>query len=139
MSGGGKNEMTECEICGVEIKKGHARYIQIGTSKLRVCEACARYGTAVVEPEKKNSSSLLARKRNLHHKEMDIEIEELDMDMDDYGRKVKEAREKAGLKQEELAKMINEKHSLLRKIENNAITPTEEVRMKIERVLKPYL
>ena len=131
--------MTECEICGVEIKKGHARYIQIGTSKLRVCEACARYGTAVVEPENKNSSSLLARKGNLHHKGMDIEIEELDMDMDDYGRKVKEAREKAGLKQEELAKMINEKHSLLRKIENNAITPTEEVRMKIERVLKPYL
>jgi len=133
--------MTECEICGVEIKKGHARYIQIGTSKLRVCEACARYGTAVVEPENKNSSSLLARKGNLHHKGMDIEIEELDMDMDmeDYGRKVKEAREKAGLKQEELARMINEKHSLLRKIENDAITPTEEVRMKIERVLKPYL
>ena len=133
--------MTECEICGVEIKKGHARYIQIGTSKLRVCEACARYGTAVVEPENKNSSSLLARKGNLHHKGMDIEIEELDMDMDmeDYGRKVKEAREKAGLKQEELARMINEKHSLLRKIENDAITPTEEVRMKIQRVLKPYL
>jgi len=133
--------MTECEICGVEIKKGHARYIQIGTSKLKVCEACARYGTAVVEPENKNSSSLLARKGNLHHKGMDIEIEELDMDMDmeDYGRKVKEAREKAGLKQEELARMINEKHSLLRKIENDAITPTEEVRMKIERVLKPYL
>ena len=133
--------MTECEICGVEIKKGHARYIQIGTSKLRVCEACARYGTAVVEPENKNSSSLLARKGNLHHKGMDIEIEELDMDMDmeDYGRKVKEAREKAGLKQEELARIINEKHSLLRKIENDAITPTEEVRMKIQRVLKPYL
>jgi len=134
--------MTECEICGAEIKKGHARYIRIGTSKLRVCEACARYGTAVVEPEKKgNSSSLLARRRDLYQMERDIEIEELDMDVDmeDYGRKVKEAREKAGLKQEELARMINEKHSLLRKIENETITPTEEVRMKIERVLKPYL
>ena len=96
-----------------------------------------------IRDRNKNSSSLLARKGNLHHKGMDIEIEELDMDMDmdmeDYGRKVKEAREKAGLKQEELARMINEKHSLLRKIENDAITPTEEVRMKIERVLKPYL
>ena len=134
--------MTECEICGAEIKKGHARYIRIGTSKLRVCEACARYGTAVVEPEKKeNSPSLLARRRDLYQMERDIEIEELDMDVDmeDYGRKVKEAREKAGLKQEELARMINEKHSLLRKIENETITPTEEVRMKIERVLKPYL
>jgi len=133
--------MTECEICGAKIR-GHPHYIQIGASKLRVCEACARYGTAVTEPERRKSSfssisTMSARQRDMY--QMDIAIEEQEPVMDDYGRKVKEAREKAGLRQEELARMINEKHSLLRKIENETITPTEEVRMKIERVLRPYL
>ena len=137
--------MTECEICGAKIR-GHVHYIQIGASKLRVCEACARYGTAVMEPESekssfgfRSSSTMSARRRRMDLCQMDIAIEEQEPVMDDYGRRVKEAREKAGLKQEELARMINEKHSLLRKIENETITPTEEVRMKIERALRPYL
>jgi len=133
--------MTECEICGAKIR-GRVHYIQIGASKLRVCEACARYGTAMTEPESEkssfgSSSTMSARRRRMDLCQMDIAIEE--PIMDDYGRRVKEAREKAGLKQEELARMINEKHSLLRKIENETITPTEEVRMKIERALRPYL
>jgi putative transcription factor len=61
---------------------------------------------------------------------------EIDAVEEDYGRKIKEAREKAGLKQAELAQRINEKHSLLRKIENEELMPGEEIRKKIERVLK---
>ncbi len=140
--------MTECEICGTEIK-GHARYIQIGNSKLMVCEACARYGTPVMEPGEGGSGSrmalplplsLLRKKESRQIKvDMDRVIEEELALGEDYGRKVKEAREKAGLRQDELARMINEKQSLLRKIENEAMIPTREVQMKIERVLKPYL
>jgi len=58
-----------------------------------------------------------------------VEVEE------DYGRKLKEAREKAGLKQAELANRINEKQSLLRKIENEEIVPSDDVMRKIKRVL----
>jgi putative transcription factor len=66
---------------------------------------------------------------------MDREIEEgLEID-EDYGRKIREARERAGLKQAELAQKINEKQSLLRKIEHEEILPTDEVRVKIARVL----
>jgi putative transcription factor len=66
---------------------------------------------------------------------MDREIEEVLEIAEDYGRKIKEARERAGLKQAELAQRINEKQSVLRKIEHEGIVPTEEVRVKIERVL----
>ncbi len=69
------------------------------------------------------------------YEQMDHEIEEGMEGMEGYGRKIKEARERAGLKQAELAKRINEKQSLLRKIENEEIIPTDEVRRKIERVL----
>lgn len=141
--------MTECEICGAEIE-GKAQYIAIGSSKLRVCKTCARYGTAVTEDaeaqaqvktktsvgsEQAKQAQLTQAKRRLYE-QMDHEIEEgLEID-DDYGRKIKEAREKAGLKQAELALRINERQSLLRKIEHEEIMPTDAVRKKIERLLK---
>lgn len=135
--------MTECEICGVEIK-GKVQYITIGSSKLQVCKACARHGTVVVLDKKAKTTlggepvQLVKAKRGLYE-QMDLVIEE-GMEMgEEYGRKIKEAREKAGLKQAELAKRINEKQSMVRKIENEEIIPSKEVWRKIERVLKSFL
>jgi putative transcription factor len=140
--------MTECEICGTGIV-GKAQYVQIGASKLRVCKTCARYGSAVVDDARAPAhvqaqarttpgtghAQLAAQARRKLYEQMDREIEEgLEID-EDYGRKIKEARERAGLKQAELAQKINEKQSLLRKIEHEEILPTDEVRVKIERIL----
>ncbi len=124
--------MTQCEICGTEIK-GEAQYIIIGSSKLMVCKSCARYGTIVVDKKTKHESRVKSESRL--YELMDHEIEEGMEGMEGYGRRIKEAREKAGLKQAELAKRINEKQSLLRKIENEEIIPSEEVMRKINRVL----
>jgi len=135
--------MTECEICGVEIK-GKAQYIAIGSSRLQVCQKCAPYGTVVMLDKKAKTTPagepppLVKAKRRLYE-QMDLELEaELEIG-EDYGRRVKEAREKAGLKQAELAKRINEKQSLVRKIENEEIIPSKAVWGKIERVLKAFL
>lgn len=125
--------MTECEVCGAEIK-GTAKYVVIGDSKLRVCKACAHYGTVVVEDKNVRVGPLAhatANSRLYEQMDHDLEVEV----EEDYGRKLKEAREKAGLKQAELAKQINEKQSLLRKIENDEITPSDDIKRKIERVL----
>ncbi|MGB2728776.1 MAG: multiprotein-bridging factor 1 family protein [Halobacteriota archaeon] len=138
----------QCEICGLEIK-GEAQYIKIGVSELRVCKSCARHGTVVVVAEAGRTAEVkgseqpqqLARAKGKSrlYEQMDRDIEAGIENEEDYGRKIKEAREKAGLKQAELAKRINEKQSLLRKIENEEIIPGEGVRRKIERVLKPFL
>jgi putative transcription factor len=137
--------MTECEICGAEIA-GKPVYIAIGDSKLRVCRTCSRYGAVVVDDPsaqaRRSPVSLVseqsqqAKARQRLYERMDQELEEGLGIAEDYGRKIKEARERAGLKQEDLAKLINEKHSILRKIENEEIIPTDEVRAKLERVLK---
>jgi len=135
--------MTECEICGAEVE-GKAQYIAIGSSKLRVCKACARHGTVVVEDTQQAKTKItfgservqLAQAKRRLYEQMDHEIEEGLEIAEDYGRKIKEAREKAGLKQAELAQSINEKQSLLRKIEHEEIIPSDEVRGKIERLLK---
>jgi putative transcription factor len=137
--------MTECEICGAAIA-GKVLYISIGSSKLQVCRACSRHGAAVVDDPhataRWSSGSVvseqaqLAKARQRLYERMDHELEEGLEIAEDYGQRIKEARERAGLKQEDLAKRINEKHSLLRKIENEEILPTAEVRAKLERVLK---
>jgi putative transcription factor len=137
--------MTECEICGAEIA-GKLFYIAIGSSKLRVCRSCSRHGAVVVDDPSAmarrspgslvSEQSQLAKARQRLYDQMDHELEEGLGIAEDYGRKIKEARERAGLKQEDLAKQINEKQSILRKIENEEIIPTDEVRAKLERVLK---
>jgi putative transcription factor len=143
---------AQCEICGTEIK-GEVYRIRIDASELSVCKSCARLGTLVVEakkgkevlePQRTNSNVNAQPKRkpiSELYTQIDHEIEaemEIDAVEEDYGRKIKEAREKAGLKQAELAQRINEKHSLLRKIENEEIMPGEEIRKKIERALKGF-
>jgi putative transcription factor len=135
--------MTECEICGVELK-GKVQYIMIGSSKLQVCKACARHGTVIVQDQKAKTTLggepvQLNKAKRVLYEQMDLALEE-GMEIDEgYGRRIKEAREKAGLKQAELARRINEKESLLRKIENEEIIPSKEAWEKIERVLKSFL
>jgi len=138
----------QCEICGAEIK-GKAQYITIGSSELRVCKSCARHGTVVVVAKARGAEVKVSEQPQLVrtkgksksrlYEQMDHDVEEGMEIEENYGRKIKEAREKAGIKQAELAKRINEKQSLLRKIESEEIIPGEEVKKKIERVLKPFL
>jgi len=53
----------------------------------------------------------------------------------DYDERVRNARENSGLKQEELADNLNEKLSLIRKIERGEMRPDEDVRTKLESEL----
>jgi len=52
-----------------------------------------------------------------------------------YGSIVKSAREKLGLKQDELAKKLNERESVLHQIESGHFTPGIELAKKLERNL----
>ncbi len=53
----------------------------------------------------------------------------------EYGKVVKEAREKLGLTSEELGVKIKVKASLIRKVERHEIIPEDSVRIKLERML----
>ncbi|PSQ59389.1 MAG: TIGR00270 family protein [Halobacteriales archaeon SW_9_67_25] len=51
-----------------------------------------------------------------------------------YGR-IRDARESAGLSQSELADQLNEKASLIRKLEHGDTLPSDGVQRKLERAL----
>jgi len=55
--------------------------------------------------------------------------------IENFGEKVKKAREKIGWKQEDLAREIKEKESIIRKIETMEITPSLDIIKKLEKVL----
>lgn len=53
----------------------------------------------------------------------------------DYDDRIRSAREQRGLSQSELANELNEKRSLIRKLERGDVLPSDDVQGKLERAL----
>ncbi|MDY6966306.1 MAG: multiprotein bridging factor aMBF1 [Halobacteriota archaeon] len=117
----------QCEICGAEIF-GRPNRIETEGSELNVCNSCVRYGTVVDKPHVPRKIVRLSRSR-----QSKIETEEM---VHNYGQMIREAREERAWSREEFAKKLNEKASLISKIERNEIVPDDEVRRKIEKMMK---
>jgi len=62
-------------------------------------------------------------------------FDEMDELAQDYDQRIREGREGAGLTQEELANQLNEKASLIRKLERGDVLPSDEIQRKLEREL----
>jgi len=63
-------------------------------------------------------------------------FDDMDEIATDYDQRIREARESRGLSQEDLAKSLNEKASLIRKLEHGDILPSDDVQRKLERELE---
>lgn len=125
----------QCEICGSEISGGPNRIVVDG-SILEVCKNCSRFGQAEDKwspvPKKVIPQRRAFRTRRPKLRD---EFKDLPEIIPDYGRVVKEAREKVGLTPEKLGIKIKEKSSLILKIERHDIIPEDSVRNKLEREL----
>lgn len=93
-------------------------------AKLTVCKNCVRYGTPVREKKKKKSP-----KPTFSRVEVDFEIKE------DYPAIVRKAREKQELTQKDLARQINEKESVIHRIETGHMRPSRKLARKLEGTL----
>ncbi len=117
-----------CELCGKET--GLFKAVVEGT-ELKVCKECAKFGKIIRS---------IGPPVNEKKKKQEIEIEEepeiIDAIVPDYAEKVKKARESSGLKQEGLAKRINEKESVIHKVETGHYEPNIALAKKLERFLK---
>ena len=94
---------------------------------LTVCENCARYGRVVKIDNFKQK----------HRKEIKIKIApEITFEIvNDYSSKIKNARERFGLKQDELALKISEKSSELHNLESGKLKPSFNLARKLEKFL----
>jgi putative transcription factor len=129
-----------CEVCGCKIHGSPIRAVIEG-AKLTVCVECAKYGKIIREEElelgqrvpKKAPVPFSAR---IQKKTVGAKVEITQEVVEGYHAKIRQAREKLGLSHEELGKKINEKASVLSKLETGKMTPNNVLVTKLEHALK---
>ncbi len=77
---------------------------------------------------------LEARKRRLTPRDVYAEAGEMEL-VEDFPQRIRAAREARGWKQADLGAKINEKASVIAKLESGAMDPPDELVRKIEREL----
>jgi len=131
-----------CEVCGRRII-GPPFKAMIEGAKMLVCAECSKLGSvyweAKTEPRMKKVSKRLPQPVIAPRKQPSIIVEESVELIDDFGAKVRRAREKLGLSHEDLGKKISEKVSVLRKIESRKMTPNNLLIEKLQHALKVKL
>ena len=120
-----QQNLETCEICGK-----HSRLVDaiIEGSILSVCNNCLQYGEAVEIPKEKEKIRKVSRKTKIP--------EEQELITGDYASLIKEARERLGLKQKELAEKIVEKESVIHSLESGNLKPAFTLARKLEKFLK---
>ena len=128
-----------CEVCGRTIIRSPFK-ANIEGAKMLVCGKCAKLGSIVweakTEPRLKKvvrrmpAPMLSPRKQPPMPAADSLEL------IDDFGARIRAAREKLGLDHKELGKKINEKVSVLRKIESGKMAPDNLLTEKLEHALR---
>ena len=117
-----------CDMCGAQ---GKIYKTVVEGAELNLCHECSNFGKVTGIVEQKADNKVIAKKDdfNAHPEQMDILV-------DDYAQKIREKRQSMGLSQEEFAKKINEKESLVQKIESGHFEPSIGLAKKIGGFLK---
>lgn len=120
--------MSLCDMCGKEIPSVLA---EVEGTNLNVCDKCARFGKII---KKLNIIPANAKRGTPKKKESQIEEKEIvETIQEGFGKAIKEAREKLGLNQEDFAKKINEKVSVIHSLESEHHEPSIELARKLEK------
>ena len=138
----GNETENECPICG-SIIWGRGQRVLIEGARITVCQSCAQHGTKVTnKPSSAYSINKVPHTMPYNNKPKtqtkpkvrapdptdDIEI------ITDYADRIKNARMTRNLNQDQFAQKLNEKPSLLRRIEAGKAKPTLKLAKKIEQV-----
>ena len=129
-----------CEVCGRKIY-GKPYKVMIEGAKLTVCSQCSKHGTIVWEELTPKTLTLKPKttphpSKTLAKKSPEITVDTSVELKENFELEIRQAREKLGLSHEELGKKINEKVSLLKKIETGKMTPDNKLAAKLEYALK---
>ena len=116
-------------MCGSEGKMFKA---DIEGSMLIVCEKCASYGKNIEEIKQE----VIVPKKIEKKVKIDSPKKEIVfIVVGDFAERIKRKRESIGMKQEDFAKMLNEKVSLIHQIETKKFTPSIQLARKLEKAL----
>ena len=129
----------QCEVCGRKIHGNPIRAVIEG-AKLTVCIECSKHGKIIREEvevgQRAPKKPLVPVSSVQKKKPAQVKVEITQEIVEGYDSKIRQAREKLGLSHEELGKKINEKASVLSKLETGKMTPNNVLVTKLEHALK---
>ncbi len=136
-----------CEMCGRDTES--VTPVNVEGSVLRVCNACLKFGRPLGSPGGPGAPRQGPDREALHERlgkaqgrglERDLFAELPERELDpDWSRTIRQTRERLGLTQEQFGQRINEKTSVVHKLESGAIAPPDALVRKIERTFKVRL
>jgi len=115
-----------CDMCGSE---GKLYSTIIEGSELKVCHECSKYGK-VIGIVKEETVELKRAASAAPEKEI------IEVVVEDFADRIKKRRERLGLTQKGFAKKLNEKVSVIHKIESGTFIPQLELTKKLEKFLQ---
>ena len=128
-----------CELCGADVPR--LKNVAIDATILSVCADCSRFGDEVSTPALRQSTMppiiaqrLETRQRRMTPRDVFTQAGELEL-AEDFPQRIRQAREARGWKQADLGAKINERVSVIAKLESGAISPGDALVRKLEREL----
>jgi len=136
-----------CEMCGKDVEM--TSRVRVEGTILRLGPECARFGelvdpvpapTHVAPPARPGARPIAPPRptgtgRRLEERDLYTDIGELEL-APDWAKRVRIAREHLGWTPEVLGKKLNEKKSVVLKIESGGLHPPDALVRKIEHLLK---
>jgi len=143
--------MPQCEMCGAE--SSSLTTTKVEGAELELCDECSDFGTEVRTQSSGSSSTKYSTSSSSEsssssssstsggsgssgstRRRQDM-FDDMDEVATDYDERIRTAREDRGWTQEDLANELNEKASLIRKLERGDVLPSDEVQTKLESEL----
>jgi len=127
-----------CDLCG---KTGALWVCAVEGTEMQLCEKCKSYGavkravasTQAPPPKKKEGVAVSSYPSQ---RAMPERVEKTEQVVANFAARIKQARERLGLKQDEFAKKLNIRESMLHKYETGNLTPDLETAAALARALK---
>jgi len=116
-------------MCG---KEGRLTLAEVDGAELNLCPGCAKYGKIKKTGNKNNFQ--FSKNNNFKRKFNNKEIPEIGI-INNFSEIIRKAREEKGMSQEDFAKFLNERESLIHKWENGSLKPRIGIAKKMGRIL----
>jgi putative transcription factor len=137
-----------CEMCGQDVDA--LSRTRVEGSVLLLCANCQKFGTPVDPPPVPPAGASVGsapvrgappglhgapRARRMEERDLYKEIPEMEL-AEDWSKRIRQAREKLAWTPEEFGLKLNEKKSLVLKLESGSFRPLDQMVRKIEQLLK---
>ena len=130
-----------CEVCGKQIFGAPFRAVIEGAN-MTVCSQCSKLGSGVWEPKTKPRPKQTTpfQPVQAYRKPKPTVAPPTSLELvDDIGEVIRKARRNLGITHEDLGRKINERVSVLRKIESGKLEPDLALAERLEHTLKVKL